>query len=270
MRWARLGPDGRNARATPGRYAGTKRRHWATLPALALSLSLVGCGHGRLRPDAIPEPALVPIQAAFERTLTQARQDPKVNWESGWLGNARINLLGGTRRGLCYEWRDMVYDGVIGTVRGVGWDATGVVISKDTYSEHSAVLVYDPKRVETATVLAAGPGQPVYVLDAWRRGEADIYPLHAWLDLPLIVRSPAQIRHLPVSLDPPGRNAREAHGSSASGARISASASTKRQVWPVPRSSNEASSRARARRDAPRSARSGPPPRGPHGLGGCS
>jgi hypothetical protein len=175
-----------------------------TLAALALSLALIGCGHGRLRPDAIPEPALVPIQAAFERTLTQARQDPTIHWESGWLGNASINLLGGERRGLCYEWRDLVYDGVIGTVREVGWDATGVVISKDTYSEHSAVLVYDPKRVETATVLNAGPGQPVYVLDAWRRGEADIYPLHAWLDLALIVRSPAQIRHLPVSLDPPG------------------------------------------------------------------
>ena len=208
MRWVRLGQDRHDAGATPGQHfrqhSGPKRSPWVILAALALSLALIGCGHGRLRPDAIPEPALVPIQAAFERTLTQARQDPKVRWESGWLGNASINLLGGTRRGLCYEWRDLVYDGVIGTVREVGWDATGVVISKDTYSEHSAVLVYDPKRVETATVLAAGPGQPVYVLDAWRRGEADIYPLHAWLDLPLIVRSPAQIRHLPVSQDPPG------------------------------------------------------------------
>jgi hypothetical protein len=204
MQSARCEEDRHDTGAAPGQHTGQRRSPWAVLTALVLSLALVSCGHGRLRPDAIPEPALVPIQAAFERTLTQARQDPKVRWESGWLGNASINLLGGTRRGLCYEWRDLVYDGVIGTVREVGWDATGVVISKDTYSEHSAVLVYDPKRVDTATVLAAGPGQPVFVLDAWRRGEADIYPLHAWLDLPLIVRSPAQIRHLPVSLDPPG------------------------------------------------------------------
>ena len=42
------------------------------------------------------------------------------------------------------------------------------------------------------------PGTPVYVLDAWRRGEADIYPMHAWLTLPIIVRSPAQIKPLPV------------------------------------------------------------------------
>ena len=176
----------------------------AILTALALSFTLLGCGHAPLRPETTTEPALVPIRAAFERTLTQARQDPAVNWQSGWLGNASINLLGGTRRGLCYEWRNLVYDGVIGTVRAVGWDATGVVISKNTYSEHSAVLVYDPQRIEPANLLAARPEQPVYVLDAWRRGEADIYPLHTWLELPLIVRSPPQLKPLPVTTDRPG------------------------------------------------------------------
>jgi hypothetical protein len=164
-----------------------------------LTLALVGCGHAPLRSDQPGEPALIPIRAAFERTITAARQDPAIAWRSGWLGNASINLFGGPRRGLCYEWRNLVYDGVIDTVRQVGWAATGVVVSKGTYSEHSAVIVFDPKRVPVDQVLAADPGRPVYVLDAWRRGEADIYPLHTWLKLPLIRRSPPQIKPLPVA-----------------------------------------------------------------------
>ena len=151
---------------------------------------------------------MVPIRAAFERTIEQARQSPDVSWQSGWLGNASINLLGGPRRGLCYEWRNLVYAGVIDTVRAVGWDATGVVMSKYTYSEHSAVIVFDPARVPQQEILVAGPGSPVYVLDAWRRGQADIYPLHVWLKLPLIVRSPAQIKPLPVKAKPEPRQTR--------------------------------------------------------------
>jgi hypothetical protein len=166
--------------------------------AAVLALLALGCSHAPLRPDAREEPALVPIRAAFERTLAQARLDSAVSWRSGWLGNASINLFGGPRRGLCYEWRNLVFDGVIEPVRRVGWDATGVVISKGTYSEHSAVVVFDPKRIALDRILSAGAGQPVYVLDAWRRGEADIYPLHTWLDLPILVRSPPQIKALPV------------------------------------------------------------------------
>jgi hypothetical protein len=180
---------------------------FALLLAAVLGLPLYGCGHGPLRPDAQKEPALGPIRAAFERAVARAHRDPAISWRSGWLGNASINLFGGPRRGLCYEWRDLVFDGIVETVRGVGWDATGVVISKGTYSEHSAVLVFDARRVAPDGVLSAVAGQPVYVLDAWRRGEADIYPLHDWLALPIIVRSPAQIKPLPVRPEPGGPRA---------------------------------------------------------------
>lgn len=171
-------------------------------PLLAVAftgLLLSGCATQPLRPDNVVDPELVAIQQAFERTVEAAHNDPKIDWQSGWIGNARINILGGSqRRGLCYEWRNLVYAGVLPTVRRIGWEATGVVISKSTYSEHSAVVVFDPKRIRLDQILAAGPGQRVYVLDAWRRGRADIYPMHVWLRLPLIVRSPAQLKTLPV------------------------------------------------------------------------
>lgn len=159
---------------------------------------LSGCAFQPLRPDSAPEPELVAIRQAFERTVAAAHDDPKTDWQSGWIGNARINVFGGARRGRCYEWRNLVYAGVLPAVRRVEWEATGVVVSKNTYSEHSAVVVFDPKRIRLDRILSATPGQPVYVLDAWRRGRADIYPMHAWLRLPLIVRSPPQIKSLPV------------------------------------------------------------------------
>ena len=37
--------------------------------------------------DSVTFENIVKAIAAFERTLTQARQDPNVHWESGWLGN---------------------------------------------------------------------------------------------------------------------------------------------------------------------------------------
>jgi hypothetical protein len=135
--------------------------------------------------------------------VAAAHRDPNIDWVSGWIGNAQINLLGGTRRGLCYEWRNLVYDGVAPTVHRAGWEATGVVISKNTYSEHSAVVVFDPKRVRLHQILSATEKQPVYVLDAWRRGQADIYPMCEWLRLPLIVRSPPRIKPLPAGNTPP-------------------------------------------------------------------
>jgi hypothetical protein len=174
----------------------------ARLTVMFACLLLIGCGHAPLRPDQATEPALTQIRTAFAQTVERAHQDPVVTWESGWLGNARINLLGGPRLGHCYEWRNLVYAGVIDTVHRVGWDATGVVISKNTYSEHSAVIVYDPKRVQPDELLSAGPGRPVFVLDAWRRGKADIYPMYIWLELSIIVRSLAQLKPLPVGTPP--------------------------------------------------------------------
>ena len=186
------------------RFTSFFHRWWRRILAIGLcGILLTGCALQPLRPDAMPEPELVAIHQAFERTVEAAHRDPNIGWESGWLGNYSINMFGGARQGLCYEWRDLVYAGVLPTVRQVGWDATGVVISKSTYSEHSAVVVFDPKRIPLDKVLSASAGQPVYVLDAWRRGRADIYPMHAWLRLPLIVRSAAQIKPLPVGDNPP-------------------------------------------------------------------
>ena len=169
----------------------------ATLATLLLALLLTGCAAGPTRPSAMPDAPLARIHAAFEETIAAAHNDSRTTWRSGWLGNAWVNLRGDPNIGLCYQWRDLVYHGVQPTVRQEGWEATGIVISRGTNNEHHAVVVYDPARISENGVMSATASQPVYVLDAWRNGRADIYPISVWLNLPLVVRSPAVLREPP-------------------------------------------------------------------------
>ena len=174
-----------------------RQRALNTLAMTALASVLMGgCATAPLSSSAIADPKLVEIQAAFEKTVRQAQANPEVSWLSGWSGNAWVNMAGGARYGLCYQWRDLVYAGVLPTVRRVGWQAKGIVISLGTVNEHHAVVVFDPQRLSLEQVLSASVEQPAYVLDAWRRGRADLYPLHTWVQLPLFLRSPAQLRTL--------------------------------------------------------------------------
>ncbi len=184
------------------------RRHACQTLALFIlaAVLLSGCATAPLQPTALTDSKLMQIQAAFEHTVSQAHAHPDATWVSGWSGNAWVNLAGAPRYGLCYQWRDLVYAGVLPTVRRVGWAAKGIVISQGTVNEHHAVVVFDPQRLPVEQVLSASQQQPAYVLDAWRRGRADIYPLHTWLQLPLFLRTPAQLRTLaePVASSRPG------------------------------------------------------------------
>ena len=175
------------------------------MPVLAAAL-LSGCVAVPLQPGAMADPGLMQIQAAFEHSVRQAHAQADATWVSGWSGNAWVNLTGEPRYGLCYQWRDLVYAGVLPTVRWTGWAAKGIVISQGTVNEHHAVVVFDPRRLPLERVLSASAQQPAYVLDAWRRGRADIYPLHTWLRLPLFLRTPAQLRTLaePLASGKPG------------------------------------------------------------------
>lgn len=155
--------------------------------------ALAGCAAPPVAPDNLSDPALRHIHTAFVRTVEAAHRDPQTQWHSGWVGNMRINLAGTRQRGLCYHWQALVYRGVLATVRREGWHATGIMINFGTRNEHHAVLVFDPKEVQQSSLLASPQGKPAWVLDAWRRGRADIYRLDDWLKLPLVVHKPAKL-----------------------------------------------------------------------------
>jgi len=166
-------------------------------------LFLTACVITPIQRDDINDPALQNIQRAFSQTVSDALNDPDEDWTSGWLGNMWVNFHEGKQRGLCYQWKYRIHTGVKSTVHAQGWQLTGIVINKGADGEHHAVIVYDPKRIQTAQLLHATVKQPVFVLDAWRQGMPDIYFLSEWLQLARHIRVPAQLINIkqPVSLN---------------------------------------------------------------------
>lgn len=160
--------------------------------ALAFVALATGCVSPPLAADARAPEALRSIRAAFEATVRAAKADPEVRWVSGWDGNAQIEKDAKRHRGLCWEWQELVFAGVEPTARAVGWRAVRININRTIFSEHHAVLVYDPRSTSEDRLLE-DPTPEAFVLDAWQRGEADVYTLVDWLDIPVIVFHPAEL-----------------------------------------------------------------------------
>ena len=165
----------------------------ATVLILFVAITLAGCVILPLSKEEMNTPALKNIHAAFARTVTQALNDPNENWTSGWLGNMWVNYHEDRQRGLCYQWKYRVHAGVKKAVHAEGWELTGIVINEGVKHEHHAVVVYDPKRITADKLLKATPRQPVYILDAWRQGQPDIYHMADWLQLPAEVTVAAKL-----------------------------------------------------------------------------
>lgn len=178
----------------------TVRAHGAwlrnCLAALCVVVLLTGCGAAPIRADHLQDPAMQAIDTAFRNTVRAAHDSTKLDWHSGWTGNMWINFWRGNNRGLCYQWQQLVYTGVLPTVRRVGWKAVGVVINQGASHEHHAVIVFDPRRIDEKNLLKAPRSAPAYVLDAWRRGQADVYRLADWLQLAWVVQVPARLQQL--------------------------------------------------------------------------
>ncbi|MBL8765142.1 MAG: hypothetical protein JNM07_12825 [Phycisphaerae bacterium] len=158
-----------------------------------------GCAPAPLARSDLGGPELRAIHDAFVRTVARTYADPDRSWSSGWAGNVWVNFAGGTNRGLCYEWRDAVYDGVKDAVAARGWDLTGIAINVGTGSEHHAVLVFDPRVVGRERLLAQPAPRHGYVLDAWLRGGPDIWRLDDWVNIPLGIVRPAELEDLPYA-----------------------------------------------------------------------
>jgi len=160
---------------------------------VTFTLLLSACVVLPLEQDNIKEPALQKIHAAFKQTITDAFNDPNEDWTSGWLGNMWINYHEGRQRGLCYQWKYRIHAGVKETVHAQGWALTGIVINQGARGEHHGVIVYDPKHVKPEQLVNANIAQPVFVLDAWRRGQPDIYRVSDWIKLSRHQNVPAKL-----------------------------------------------------------------------------
>ena len=158
-----------------------------------LCLSLTACVIQPLQPENIKAPALQKIHLAFAKTVSDTLSDPSEDWTSGWLGNMWVNFHEGKQRGLCYQWKYRIHAGVKSTVHAQGWQLTGIVINQGANGEHHAVIIYDPMQIQAEQLLSAKTNQAVFVLDAWRQGQADIYHVSEWLQLARHVHVPAKL-----------------------------------------------------------------------------
>jgi hypothetical protein len=152
---------------------------------LLLLLAGAGCaGPPSMGRDEIDDDGLRVIVEAYDRRVAEARADPELTWHSGWVGNVVSIVLGPAHGGLCYHWQEWVYTGVRSTAWQVGWTVQGIALNVNRSGEHHAVLVFDPQRLEQPGPLVPAPARNAFVLDAWRRGRADVYRLPDWLAIP--------------------------------------------------------------------------------------
>jgi hypothetical protein len=165
-------------------------RRGGAAACLCAATALTACAArpAPIDPATAPDPQVAPIAAAFERTVEALRDDPDLDWHAGWTGNIAVNLGNPKDRGLCHQWRDAVYRGVLFDVRAQGWTARGITVNHGYAGEHHAVLVHDPI-LGPGSMLPHPPETGAYVLDAWRRGRADIYRLADWITLPMRTNS---------------------------------------------------------------------------------
>lgn len=161
-----------------------ERSVWVCVAGAAIVGSISGCAQpAGLASEDITNPAMVEINRQFIEAVDRINSDPDKAWHSGWVGNVFVNVLGGERRGLCYQWQERVYLEVNPTVERVGWKAVGLSVNNNVRHEHHAVLVFDPTLVSRERLLQQPMPRQGFVLDAWRRGKPDVYTLDTWLEI---------------------------------------------------------------------------------------
>ena len=172
-----------------------------------LTILMLICLGGCVSPvkvDAKASPELAKIRDKFQHIVQTAHADENVEWVHGWSGNSAIAETGqdGTIMGYCYEWQELVYDKIKQTVKELEWDLVKININRDVFSEHHAVVVYDPKVISQKELLTRF--EPAWVLDAWQEGKADIFSLEEWLSIPVIVFEAAALEVAPETYWRPG------------------------------------------------------------------
>lgn len=171
-----------NARTTP-----------APLLFVFLSLLLLTACHLPTPLKELGDPRLASVQADFQAVVDHAYHHPSQDWYYGWMGNFWRNTWRGNRRGLCYEWQAVVYEGVRESAPKAGLVAIGIMKDQFKGTEHHAVLVFPRGDFATSQdnqttgpdvgwiLLAQPEPRRAWVLDAWRYGNADIFTLDDWL-----------------------------------------------------------------------------------------
>lgn len=176
-------------------------------PVILLMASILNaCSLHNTYLTSVPDKELEPILAAYRQAVRNAHEDTQYTWNNGRIGNIFVNMDTENQRGLCFHWQKLVYIGIQDALVATGWRASGIAINEGSFFEHHAVLIYDPRQVKFYNLLKNKNKYSTYVLDPWSSGEARVYHLNDWLELPITHILPARLTtldtraHYPASL----------------------------------------------------------------------
>jgi hypothetical protein len=167
--------------------------HFRFLVCVTALTSLSACSLTSTHIKSNPISDLQPIIQAYTETVRRAHDDDKYTWDNGRFGNILVNLDADSRRGLCFHWQKWVYIGIQPALANSDWKATGIAINEGSFFEHHAVLVYHPAKTSLDNILKNHDKLFSYVLDPWSSGEARVYSLNDWLQLPMTITAPARL-----------------------------------------------------------------------------
>lgn len=142
-----------------------------------------GCSRGPTPTRTDIDPDLAKIAAVYAATVEGLHRRRGETWYHGWHGNILPNTLGETfgQKGLCYQWQEEVWRGVQPALKETGWRGVGIAANVGHWTEHHVVAVYDPVRIGREEILTRASPRPVWVLDPWHTGRAEVYTLEEWL-----------------------------------------------------------------------------------------
>lgn len=132
--------------------------------------------------------------------IRKVQESTAETWHSGWWGNMQVHAFGGSHRGLCYDWQEIIYRAIAPVAASEGWGSVGIAMNEGRSGEHHAVVVFDPRRVAKGDLLER-QGES-FVLDAWRRGRPDVYVLAQWLESGRRSHVPPRVEDLELNQEP--------------------------------------------------------------------
>ena len=124
---------------------------------LALALLILPACHLPTPLKELDEPRLEAVQRDYQHVVHFAHNHPHEDWYHGWYGNFWRNWHRGNRRGLCYEWQAVVYEGVRESAPAAGFVAIGIMKDRDQSTEHHAVLLFEKGDIVSSTQDGTGP-----------------------------------------------------------------------------------------------------------------
>jgi len=146
-----------------------------------LLICLTGCASQPVRLFDVHDVDLATILIRWQDAVADANSRTDVQWHHGWIGNAAVADDPRHHFGKCIDWQELAYLAVRDVAGQAGYQMRMIRVNRGSL-EHDAVIVFRlPAGASDALLYDRTFQKNVTVLDGWKRGGADAWPLDQWL-----------------------------------------------------------------------------------------